>query len=128
MNKITKQIISIILLCSFFMSLNAFAESVSITYSGVAKQGELVGLMVVDADADPANLKREDVYSTDILEADDNGEISKTVLINDAILDEAGKVTNYKVLSGIELTENITVNKEEKLKYDFADFTVSPVL
>ncbi len=115
---------SIILICSFFADTAAFAESVSVRYSGTAEPNSLVSLMVVDSDTDADALAAEDIHTTDILTTDENGNFEKTVDFDDAEIDDlTNKITNYKVMSNAaEINEEILGNR-----YGFASFTVSPV-
>ena len=124
MKNIINKVMSMTLVCSFCMGTLSFAESVSVKYSGTTEPNSMVSLMVVDADADASNLNEDDLYVTDILMSDENGNFEKTVDFDNAVIDDlTNKVANYKVMSNVsEINEEILGNR-----YGFASFTVSPV-
>ena len=122
MKNIINKVMSMTLVCSFCMGTLSFAESVSVKYSGTAEPDSMVSLMVVDKDADVANLSPDDLYVTDIQKADANGNFSKTIKFDESAIDAQGKLADYKVLSNIELEEQLLGEI-----YSFANFTVKPV-
>ncbi len=129
MKKRINRDLSLALVCSLIGSMPVFADTVRVRYRGTAAPGELVGLMVVDKDANPEDLNPNDIFSTDIIAADADGTVDKTVELPDATVDAVtGTVNEYKAISNIALTEEVLDVKQTNVKYDFESFTVRPAM
>ncbi len=129
MKKRINRVLSLALVCSLIGSMPVFADTVRVRYRGTAAPGELVGLMVVDKDANPEDLNPNDIFSTDIIAADADGTVDKTVELPDATVDAVtGTVNEYKAISNIALTEEVLDVKQTNVKYDFESFTVRPAV
>ncbi len=125
MKNICKRILSIGVSGAMLLgTVSAFAENVTVEYSGSVYPGELVGFMITSADADSKNPDRDDIHTTDIIKADENGNFYKSVTFDDAEIDaQTGEVTNYKVVSSADVTANVLSDI-----YRFGSFTVTPVV
>lgn len=77
-------------------------EELYVVYNGTAKANELIGFMVIKDGGNYDKPAESDIYNTEIVKADENGNYSYLVRLKNAELDSYGNIKNYMLKSGIK--------------------------
>lgn len=126
MRRIMKRALFLCSVAIFVLSTTAFAlNEKRIVYSGTTEPGMLVSLMLVEPDADPDNLSKEEIHKVEIIKADADGEYSHYFDVEDIEIDETGAITNYKLLSNV--VPDVSIEEIVAEKIEFSSFASSPV-
>lgn len=126
MRRIITKTLSLCIVIIFVLSTITFALAEKrVVYSGITEPNKLVSLMLVDPDADPDNLSKEEIHKVEIVKADVDGKYSHYFDVDDIEVDETGVITNYKLLSNV--VPDVSVEGTVAAKIEFSSFATSPV-
>ena len=110
----------------------AETKTVFVTYRGKTEPNAMVSFMIIKSSGSFSNLGADDIQNVEIVNADEDGNYSYSVVLKDAKLSSTGEIMNYKLNSNIKtldinsgtISENLFVTIDGKT----AAFSTPPLL